>query len=61
MQGLVGSTNGGLKGNMPTVFDGDRSKSDQFLREFRILLLSNRGHHSLVILLDRISVALSYI
>jgi hypothetical protein len=34
MQGAVGGTNGGLKGNMPTVFDGDRSKSNQFLREF---------------------------
>jgi uncharacterized membrane protein YgcG len=30
------SPNGGLKGNPPTVFTGDRSKSDQFLKEFRI-------------------------
>jgi hypothetical protein len=30
------SPNGGLKGNPPTVFAGDRSKSDQFLKEFRI-------------------------
>jgi hypothetical protein len=35
------SPNGGLKGNPPTVFTGDRSKSNQFLKEFRIYRLSN--------------------
>lgn len=53
--------NGGLKGNMPTVFKGNHAKSNQFMREFRILMLSNRNHHSLAIHLDCISVALSYI
>ena len=57
----AGGANGGLKGNMPTVFDGDRSKSDQFLREFCILMMSNRGHHAIMVPLDRIGVALSYI
>ena len=56
-----GGANGGLKGNMPTVFDGDCSKSDQFLWEFRILMLSNCGHHAMAMLLDCIGVALSYI
>ena len=46
---------------MPTVFDGDCSKSDQFLWEFRILMLSNCGHHAMATPLDRIGVALSYI
>ena len=56
-----GGANGGLKGNMPTVFDGDCSKSDQFLREFRILMLSNHGHHAMATPLNHIGVALSYI
>ena len=43
------------------VFEGNRTKSDQFRREFRILMLSNRNHHSLAIPLDCIGVALSYI
>ena len=43
------------------MFDGDRSKSDQFLREFHILMLLNHGHHAMATPLDRIGVALSYI
>ena len=46
---------------MPTVFDGDHSKSDQFLWEFWILMLLNHGHHAMATPLDRIGVALSYI
>ena len=56
-----GGANGGLKGNMPTVFDGDHSKSDQFLWEFCILMLSNHGHHAMATLLNHIGVTLSYI
>ena len=56
-----GGANGGLKGNMPTVFNRDHSKSDQFLHEFWILMLSNHGHHVMATPLDRIGVTLSYI
>ena len=56
-----GGANGGLKGNIPTVFNGDRPKSDQFLWEFHILMLSNCGHHAMATPLDRIGVTLSYI
>ena len=42
-----GGANGGLKGNMPTVFNGDHSKSNQFLHKFWILMLSNHGHHAM--------------
>ena len=55
------SGNGGLKGTMPTIFEENHAKSDQFMREFRILMLSNRNHHSLAIPLNRIGVALSCI
>jgi hypothetical protein len=55
------SPNGGLKGNPPTVFTGDRSKSDQFLKEFRIYRLSNRINPTLAVPLDRIGVFFSYI
>jgi hypothetical protein len=38
----AGGGNGGLKGNMPFIFKGDQTKSDQFLRELNILMLTNR-------------------
>jgi hypothetical protein len=53
--------NGGLKGNMPSIFKGDQTKSDQFLRELNILMLTNRGHPALTMPLDHISIAISYI
>ena len=46
---------------MPTVFNGDRSKSDQFLQKFHILMLSNHRHHAMATPLNHIGVALSYI
>ena len=47
--------------NMPTMFNRDQSKSDQFLWEFHILMLSNCGHHAMATPLDHIGVTLSYI
>ena len=35
------STNGGIKGNPPTIFAGDRLKSDNFIRKFKIYWLAN--------------------
>jgi hypothetical protein len=46
---------------MPSLFEGDRTKSDQFLRELNILMLANRGHPALTMPLDRIGIAISYI
>jgi hypothetical protein len=43
------------------VFDGDRSQSNKFLREFRIFRLSNRNNASMNVPLDRIGIAASYI
>jgi hypothetical protein len=43
------------------VFTGDRSKSIQFLKEFRIYRLSNRINPTLAIPLDQIGVFFSYI
>jgi hypothetical protein len=56
-----GGGNGGLKGNMPTIFEGNRTKSDQFLRELNILMLANRGHPALTMPLNRIGIAISYV
>jgi hypothetical protein len=46
---------------MPSIFEGDRTKSDQFLRELNILMLANRGHPALTLPLDRIAITISYI
>ena len=36
-----GRSNRGMKGNPPSIFHGDRSKSDDFLREFKIYQMAN--------------------
>lgn len=47
-----GGSNGGMKGNPPTIFSGDRSKSDDFLREFKIYRMANSQNNSMLIPLD---------
>jgi hypothetical protein len=53
--------NGGMRGNPPAVFSGDRSKSDQFLREFRIYKMSNRANSAMRIPIERVGLAMSFI
>jgi hypothetical protein len=41
---LPGVQNGALKGAVPTTFDGDQAKTDQFIRElglYRVVNLDN--------------------
>ena len=50
-----------MKGNAPTIFTGDRSLSNKFLREFRIYQMANRENPAMNVALDRIRIAISYI
>ena len=50
-----------MKGNTPTIFTGDRSLSNKFLREFRIYQMANRENPAMNVALDCIGIAISYI
>ena len=50
-----------MKGNVPTVFTGNRSLSSKFLREFRIYQMANRENPAMNVALDCIGIAISYI
>ena len=52
---------GRLNGNTPTIFDGDRSKSKNFLREFDLLWEMNANHTLFTEPYKRVMAALSYI
>jgi hypothetical protein len=54
-------SNGGMKGTAPTIFNGDRSRSDLFWNEFRRYQLLNRNNESIKIPFYRVLTALSYI
>ena len=55
------TSNGGLRGVPPTIFNGDRSKADTFWSEFRRYALNNRSHPAMTLPFDRVLTALSYI
>ena len=55
------TSNGGLRGVPPTIFNGDRSKADTFWSEFRRYTLNNRTHPAMTLPFDRVLTALSYI
>ena len=50
-----------MKGNPPTIFTGDRSKSNDFLREFKIYRMANSQNNSMLVPLDCIGLAISFI
>src|SRR5260221_2066121 len=54
------TTNGGLKGNPPKVFTGDRTKSDGFLLAFRLFKAANRNNEQMSIPYSRVTTALTY-
>ncbi|KAH9017702.1 hypothetical protein EDB85DRAFT_2154956 [Lactarius pseudohatsudake] len=54
------TTSGGLRGLPPAVFTGDRSKSDQFLRDFRRFKILNRSNDIMSNPFNRVMHALSY-
>ena len=57
-----GSGNGGgMRGNPPAVFTGDRSKSDEFLEDFKVYRMANQGNQTMRIPLERVALILTYI
>jgi hypothetical protein len=55
------TTNGKLAGLPPTVFTGDRTESDKFLKEFKQWRLLNRNHEEMKQPYNRVLMALTYI
>ena len=57
-----GSGNGGgMRGNPPTVFTRDRSKSDEFLEDFKVYRMANQGSQTMRVPLERVALILTYI
>ena len=54
------STNGGLKGTPPPMFDGDRDKSHKFLVDFHIYKFTNRNNDVMSNPATRVTTALTY-
>jgi Retrotransposon gag protein len=57
----IPTTNGKLAGLPPTVFTGDRTESDRFLKEFKQWRLLNRDHNKMKQPYNRVLMALTYI
>ena len=53
-------SNGGMRGVPPTIFDGTRSKADDFMGQFRRFKMVNRTHEAMRIPYDRVLTALTY-
>jgi hypothetical protein len=55
------TTNRKLAGLLPTVFTGDHTESDKFLKEFKQWRLLNRNHIEMKQAYNRVLMALTYI
>ena len=53
-------SNGGMRGVPPTIFDGTRSKADDFMGQFRRFKMVNRTHEAMKVPYDRVLTALTY-
>ena len=53
-------SNGGMRGVPPTIFDGTRSKADNFMGQFRRFKMVNRTHEAMKVPYDRVLTALTY-
>ena len=51
---------GGMRGVPPTIFDGTRSRADDFMGQFRRFKMVNRTHEAMKIPYDRVLTALTY-
>ena len=58
---MAANPGGRLNGNTPTIFDGDRTKSVDFIREFDLLWEMNTDHALFTEPYKRVMAALSYI
>ena len=56
-----GGNGGGMQGNPPAVFTGDRSKSDEFLEDFKVYRMANQGNQTMRVPLERVALILTYI
>ena len=54
-------TNGNMIGNPPIIFDGDRSKADQFITHLHMFNFINRTHAVITNPIQRVVLALNYI
>lgn len=54
-------SNGGMRRVPPTIFDGTRSRADDFWGQFRWFKMVNRTHDAMKIPYDHILTALTYI
>ena len=54
-------SNGGMCGIPPTIFDGTRSRADDFWGQFRRFKMVNRAHEAMKIPYDRVLTVLTYI
>ena len=54
-------SNGGMRGVPPTIFDGTRSKANDFMGQFRRFKMVNRTHEAMKVPFDRVLTALTYI
>ena len=62
LPGGGGSGNGGgMRGNPPAVFTRDRSKSDEFLEDFKVYRMANQGNQTMRVPLERVALILTYI
>ncbi|KAI0245539.1 hypothetical protein BJV78DRAFT_1287596 [Lactifluus subvellereus] len=56
-----GNSNNSMKGNAPAIFDGDRSKSAKFLKEFKLYRILNGKSDNITIPYNRVALAIGYI
>jgi hypothetical protein len=54
-------SNGSLMGSPPKPFDGDRTKAEQFMKEFAGYRIINRRNASIQNPMTRVALCLSYI
>ena len=52
--------NGEMRGVPPTIFDGMRSRADDFMGQFRRFKMVNRTHEAMKVPFDRVLTALTY-
>ena len=53
-------SSGGMRGVPPTIFDGTRSRADEFMGQFRRFKMVNRTHEAMKVPYDRVLTALTY-
>jgi hypothetical protein len=56
-----GGSNGGMRGNPPAVFNSNHSKSDEFLKDFKVYRMVNQGNQTMRVPMERVALILTYI